>query len=126
MLVEAAAGDCISEPLRTVIENGVWDWRPLLRKLTSSRAARGELAACFPAALADMICAMVASHAERRVLLTGGVFQNALLLEQATQRLRAAGREVYVHHDTPPNDGSLALGQALAAAVGHTETPTCA
>jgi hydrogenase maturation protein HypF len=37
------------------------------------------------------------------------------LLERATQGLRAAGFEVFLHAKVPPNDGGIALGQALIA-----------
>jgi hydrogenase maturation protein HypF len=51
------------------------------------------------------------------VVLSGGVWQNALLLELAANALREAGFEVYTHRRVPPNDGGLALGQAMAAAM---------
>ncbi len=51
------------------------------------------------------------------VVLSGGVWQNALLLELATGSLREAGFEVYTHHRVPTNDGGLALGQAVIAAM---------
>ena len=45
--------------------------------------------------------------------LTGGVFQNALLTERAAAGLAAAGFRVVLHRLVPPNDGGLALGQAV-------------
>jgi len=51
------------------------------------------------------------------VALSGGVMCNALLARVLTQRLRHEGFEILAHRQVPPNDGGLALGQALAASL---------
>ncbi|MEP6570015.1 MAG: carbamoyltransferase HypF [Acidobacteriota bacterium] len=50
-----------------------------------------------------------------RVALSGGVFQNMLLLTEAKWRLRASGFEVFTHARVPTNDGGISLGQASIA-----------
>jgi hydrogenase maturation protein HypF len=49
------------------------------------------------------------------VVLSGGVFQNALLVKKAISELEKAGFRVYTHSKVPPNDGGLSLGQAVVA-----------
>jgi hydrogenase maturation protein HypF len=51
------------------------------------------------------------------VVLSGGVFMNALLLVEVVPRLEARGFRVLTHEQIPPNDGGLCLGQLLIAAA---------
>ncbi len=50
-----------------------------------------------------------------RVVLSGGVFQNAFLLERTSGLLKADGFEVLTHRRVPTNDGGISLGQAAVA-----------
>jgi len=52
------------------------------------------------------------------VALSGGVFQNAMLLRLTLERLRAKGIQAITHRTVPPNDGGVALGQLM---VGNSE-----
>ena len=60
------------------------------------------------------------------VALSGGVFQNRALLEQVATRLGQRGYRVITHHQTPFNDGGLALGQAVVAAARSLAAGTAA
>jgi hydrogenase maturation protein HypF len=110
------AGEIVHEaggPLRL-------DWRPLIRAIAADVLAgvpSSIIAAAFHEAVVRlMVDASVFMHGrERRGLvgLTGGVFQNAVLTASCLPAFRAAGFEILTHHSTPPNDGGLALGQAV-------------
>jgi len=50
-----------------------------------------------------------------RVALSGGVFQNTLLLSLLVKKLRKEGFKVYIHHRVPTNDGGISLGQTVVA-----------
>jgi hydrogenase maturation protein HypF len=51
----------------------------------------------------------------KQVALSGGVFQNRLLLKLTRKQLAKAGFQVFTHHLVPTNDGGIALGQAVVA-----------
>jgi hydrogenase maturation protein HypF len=57
------------------------------------------------------------SHHLDQVVLSGGVWQNMLLLERCTASLRERGYTVWVHRQVPANDGGVSLGQVAVASV---------
>ena len=75
-----------------------------------------RLAYFFHRALAEQIVAASVearkSSGRQKVALSGGVFQNRLLLRMTEERLIEEGFEVLQHHMIPPNDGGIAIGQA--------------
>jgi hydrogenase maturation protein HypF len=83
------------------------------------RAPAPVIAAKFHNAVASLILEVARRiRSERqlhRVALSGGVFQNRLLLNRAVRLLEAAGFEVFTHSRVPPNDGGVSLGQAVVA-----------
>ncbi|MFI5285359.1 MAG: carbamoyltransferase HypF [Candidatus Dormibacteria bacterium] len=93
--------------------------RALFRERQRGRAVE-ELAAMFHESLARGIAAVgVRLGAEcgvNRIALSGGVFQNALLLSRVEHLLRERDRFVYTNQQVPANDGGISLGQALVAA----------
>jgi hydrogenase maturation protein HypF len=98
------------------------DVRSFIRQLIAQwrrGIPRELLAASFHIALAELVVAVASGTrqdlAVNRVGLSGGCFQNSLLTVLTTQRLQAAGFEVWVHQQVPTNDGGLALGQAVLA-----------
>jgi hydrogenase maturation protein HypF len=100
----------------------VLDWRPIVRGIAAellTGTPREALAGAFHDAVVRLVvdaCAAIRDRgASGAVGLTGGVFQNALLVERAVAAIQEAGFEPLVHHAVPPNDGGLALGQALLA-----------
>ena len=104
------------------------DWRPVVAAIVADLLA-GQPTASIAAGFHEAVIELIA-EVRRNCLpeattvgLTGGVFQNAVLVEAASGRLREAGCEGLLHHAVPPNDGGLALGQAALARCRMAESP---
>jgi len=100
----------------------ILDPAPLLRAVVDDLRAgtpRPVIAARFHNTLARLIvdtCGIIRQQEGlNKVCLSGGVFQNVTLLRRTLHGLREAGFVPYIHHLVPPNDGGIALGQALVA-----------
>ena len=102
------------------------DFRPLLQAAAQDRARGRELAEIARAfqlgiaqGLSDALIAISSTHISDTVVLSGGVFQNELLLEDLKARLTNASLQVWTNRAVPPNDGGISLGQAALAAFGR-------
>ena len=99
------------------------DPAPVLQAVIRDRRAdvpAGLIGARFHHAVAGLIVDIAEGErdASQTVALSGGVFQNALLLRLALKGLRNKGFEVITHRYVPPNDGGIALGQLLVGNSG--------
>jgi hydrogenase maturation protein HypF len=110
-----------------VVDDGatiVLDARPTVVAVSAdvrAGARVGTISARFHLALADATAGACVLAASRRgigtIVLSGGVFQNRVLLERTSARLAEAGLRVLVPARLPANDGAIAYGQAAVAAA---------
>jgi hydrogenase maturation protein HypF len=123
MELEFAAGTATDTPGPGIAfpdEVGSLDWEPMLRTLLRERdngTPARRIAYRFLDTLSDVILAVARREGNPLVVLSGGCFQNVLLLETTVARLREAGFTPLWSRQAPPNDGGLALGQAVVAAA---------
>ena len=95
-------------------------WKALLQDLKKG-TDKGVIAARFHNGLADVLADRVRAIAPRagtrRVVLSGGVLQNRILLRRLHAQLAPMGLDVLVHRSVAANDGGISLGQAAVAAL---------
>ncbi len=92
------------------------DWAPLISAVLADQGAgvnAALIAARFHNALVNWIVEVATSSKLKQVVFSGGVFQNRYLTERASAALESRGFDVYTHQRVPPNDGGIALGQAV-------------
>ena len=99
------------------------DFRPLLQAMAQDRARgrnESEIGRAFQRGVArgvsDAIAALCSVSSLDTVVLSGGVFQNELLLEDLKDLLNGSGIAIWTNHSVPANDGGISLGQAALAA----------
>jgi len=81
--------------------------------------SKGRISVKFHNTVAQMInemCRLIADETGiSHVALSGGVFQNRLLLRKTVSLLESSGFQVFTHRQVPCNDGGISLGQAVIA-----------
>jgi hydrogenase maturation protein HypF len=104
-----------------IFQNNKIDWRSMLLDILddlTNQVPVSMISRKFHNTLIDVIVSIAQQMKVEKIVLTGGCFQNKYLTEKAIAKLRIAGFHPYWHHHLPPNDGSIALGQAIAAILG--------
>jgi hydrogenase maturation protein HypF len=102
------------------------DFRPLLSAVASDRVhgrSIAEIARSFQRGVAQGLVNVVTQlcHDESAdtIVLSGGVFQNEMLLEDLKSLFEPYQLHIWTNHAVPPNDGGISLGQAALAALGN-------
>jgi hydrogenase maturation protein HypF len=104
--------------------NGELDFRPLLQSVAADRvkgrSAEG-IARAFQRGIAhgvaDAVKTLVSTQKIDAIVLSGGVFQNELLLEDLKDELQDTSLQLWTNRAVPANDGGISLGQAAIAAL---------
>lgn len=122
VVLHASADENLPRPAETsgraTRRTMILDWEPMVIEIVNDMARGvpiGFLAAKFHNTLVESLVTVAGLVGEPRVCLSGGCFQNRYLTERSIRRLRDEGLQVYWHQRVPPNDGGIALGQAVAA-----------
>ncbi|MGC2109351.1 MAG: carbamoyltransferase HypF [Candidatus Korobacteraceae bacterium] len=118
-LENLASGADIAEAYAFPFSDATLDFRPLLRAVAEERKRERkptEIARSFQRGVAQGLCDAVKGLCKERridtVVLSGGVFQNELLLSDVRDLLGDEAVEIWTNHSVPPNDGGISLGQA--------------
>ena len=116
------AEEAVSVPFEYA--DGQLDWRPALRAVIEARREGqnvGAIGRGFHIGLAkgvsQAVTTLCTEHGIRTVVLSGGVFQNQLLLSNVNEWLTVRGLTVWVNRAVPAGDGGLSLGQAAIASL---------
>ena len=94
------------------------DWVPMIKDIISDikdDIVVGKIAAKFHNTLVNIILAIAEKIKLKKIILSGGCLQNAVLLEKTIIQLEKRGYKVYRHQRIPPNDGGISLGQVVIA-----------
>ena len=111
-----------SEPYPFPISDETLDFRPMLEAVIRDRL-RGrdpaEIARAFHRSVAETVCQaatqLCEAHSVHTIVLSGGVFQNELLLSEIRSLIRQ--ETIWTNSAVPPNDGGISLGQAAIACM---------
>lgn len=93
-------------------------WEKIIKGILNESAgnkSKEQIALKFHNTLVEIISEVSRLSGCKKIVLTGGCFQNKLLLEKAIERLAKENYKVYWHQRVPPNDGGISLGQVKFA-----------
>ena len=96
------------------LQEGVVEYAPMIAEILEE-PSKEKIAKKFMNTLVHMILTIAEKYPELPLVLSGGVFQNRVLVSMLTQKLREKKRAYYIPSSVAINDGGIALGQAYFA-----------
>lgn len=114
LCLEALYDDQIVDAYEFTIINGQIEIQPMLDLLLHQQQQKVEpsvMVSRFFNMLVNLVELLADQYAHLAVVLTGGVFQNKVLLDLISQRFENRAKKLYFQQQTPINDGAIALGQ---------------
>lgn len=96
------------------LEDGVIEYKEMICQILQERDKR-KIAKKFISTISKIIIEISNEYPQVPVVLSGGVFQNKVLLMQVTKNLKKLNKKYYIQSKTPVNDGGISLGQAYFA-----------
>jgi hydrogenase maturation protein HypF len=125
-----SAGSAPAKPYEFPFVGGELDYRPLLRSVAQDRARGRDIAEIARAfhrgvaqGLANAAIILCRARKVKTIVLSGGVFQNELLLEDLKSLVDPTAFRIWTNHAVPANDGGISLGQAALAAFDRFDVP---
>ena len=129
-LEHLARGASEVEPYPFPFNGKQFDFEPLLRSLIEDRLRGRPISEIarrvqtgFARGLADALMSVCRTPGLDTVILSGGVFQNELLVEDLKTMLHHQPLKLWTNHAVPPNDGGISLGQAALATFAQQKGP---
>lgn len=109
-------------PVDFSVSPNIIDWRPMLAAIMTDidhHVSSAIIARRFHNSAAAIILKIALHYGVKQILLTGGCFQNSLLIETTSALLQKQGIAVLWHKKLPANDASLCVGQIRACKALH-------
>jgi hydrogenase maturation protein HypF len=106
-MMESFYDESIKESYSYIIGESI-DIKPMIKEILNDKD-KVIIISKFINTLVKII-AEVSSEYEQKIVLSGGVFQNVVLLNQILDKI---SKKIYISHHLPPNDGAISLGQII-------------
>lgn len=116
MLLQAAAEKCLTVPpvYPLPVKDECIQWQPMIDLIIEDLRAgtpKENIAKAVHISLANLLIQLADQHHLTHIAVSGGVWQNALLVDLAIDAAIAAGKTIHFHKQVSPNDECIALGQ---------------
>jgi len=115
MVLECLATNSYTEDSFTyILQDKTICYKEMIVEILEEKSVE-DIARKFINTLVKIVVEISDNYPSLQIVLTGGVFQNRVLLQAVTEALKMRERKYYIQQNTPLNDGGISLGQAYYA-----------